>query len=107
MVSNLPSHTAQNVLFTPSGFWELGRTTSLNPVEIAKAFNAGMMESEGSNAPADKYLIDGKYVQYGEVFAEGFQMSKGHNRGPMYRRQKLEMADPGQVRKPRAQAMYT
>jgi hypothetical protein len=52
------------------GWWVLGRTTSLSPLEVAKAFNAPLLRSDqSSNASIDKLLreIGDRRVRYGEV----------------------------------------
>jgi hypothetical protein len=91
------------VIPTFHGFWELVRDMSLNPLEIAKAFNADILDGRGSNASADRLAKDfgSKLVQYGEVVVERYQ-PVGRNRS-VYgnpRARRLEMADPGRIKNP-------
>lgn len=98
------------VVPTFHGFWELGRETSLNPLEIAKAFNADMLWEQGSNRKADSLAKDVKNreVKYGEVVDEGVDDLGLIHTGlrSKYRGRRLELADPSQVREPRVQEMY-
>ncbi|MAD87664.1 MAG: hypothetical protein CL912_32290 [Deltaproteobacteria bacterium] len=54
------------------GFWELGRETSLNPLEVAKAFDAAILWEQGSNAPIKELnkKIRNRVVKYGETVEE-------------------------------------
>ncbi|KAI9822913.1 MAG: hypothetical protein M1832_002938 [Thelocarpon impressellum] len=93
------------VLPTFYGYWTLGRTTSLSPIETAKAFNAPLLRSPDSNAEVDELLdrIGGRRVRYGMVTCKDqgahpndeAMSSSGH---PCERR--LEMANPDHVRSP-------
>ena len=58
------------------GFWELGRPVSLNPLEIARAFGAPLMEGMDGNATPDMVTIErgGMSVRYGAL--ERFGMEK-------------------------------
>lgn len=51
------------------GWWLLGRSVSLSPVEIAKAFRAPMVAEGESNASVDALLgqVGRKKVEYGFV----------------------------------------
>lgn len=51
------------------GWWELGRSVSLNPLETAKAFGAPLFEPANSNADEDQIVkeVGGKKVRYGVV----------------------------------------
>lgn len=55
------------------GWWELGRAVSLNPLEIAKAFDAPILERVNWNATkqqiSDQAVI--KRVRYGAIDADG------------------------------------
>ena len=63
------------VIPTFHGFWEPGRDMSLNPLGIAKAFNADIPDGRSSNTSADRLAKDfgSKLVQYGEVVVERYQ----------------------------------
>lgn len=98
------------VIPTFHGFWELGRETSLNPLEIAKAFNADLLNSGGSNSSAHNLAREARNVdiQYGEVFDDchstGFATGAGHEtsiRGP-----RLGIANPNAVTVPRNRVVY-
>jgi hypothetical protein len=80
------------------GWSKLGRSVSLNPIETAKAFDAPLLRGPGSNAPLRK-LMDGmwaKEVQMGEV--------EDYGPTPVHR---LQLADPVEVRNPRAGVVYS
>ncbi|KAF2185842.1 hypothetical protein K469DRAFT_575576, partial [Zopfia rhizophila CBS 207.26] len=51
------------------GFWELGRKVSLNPLEIARAFGAPLMEGIDGNATSERVVIErgGMAVRYGAL----------------------------------------
>ena len=51
------------------GWWELGRTVSLSPIEIAKAFDAPLLKGRGTNAEIEDLLgeIGSTRVRYGEA----------------------------------------
>ncbi|KAF2643901.1 hypothetical protein P280DRAFT_546780 [Massarina eburnea CBS 473.64] len=51
------------------GFWELGRTVSLNPLEIAKAFGAPLLKGLDGNATPDMITVErgGMSVKYGAL----------------------------------------
>ena len=53
MVFDRKLTTALVLLITPTsmGWWELGHDVSFNPIETAKAFDAPLLSSLGSNAP--------------------------------------------------------
>jgi hypothetical protein len=87
------------------GFWELGRNASLNPLEVAKAFNAEMLRGEGSNSSVSQLTknFGNKQVQYGEVIDEGDWRTPN---GASSNEKRLELADPSRVMKPMRQAMY-
>lgn len=50
------------------GWWELGRSVTLNPIETAKAFEAPLLSGPGSNAPLDELIkAVGKHrIKYGD-----------------------------------------
>jgi hypothetical protein len=71
---------------------------SLSPIEIAKAFNAPLLEGFRSNREAKKILKEagGLEVVYGEVVTPG---SEGEKKS-------LQMANPEFAIKPRAKFTY-
>lgn len=85
-------------------FWDFGREVSLNPLEIAKVFNADMLRDQGSNSALKDMTkqFGEKAVQYGEVVAEGEKL----NGGVRTVRRRLEIADPGRIIEPKARAVY-
>ena len=91
------------VIPTLHGFWELGRQPSLNPLEIAKAFNAEMLRGDGSNTTAAHLTraLGDRRVQYGEVVDDGLVGA------PEVSMPRLELADPSRVIEPRNKVMYT
>lgn len=52
------------------GWWELGRKTSLSPLETAKAFGAPLLRDVDDNATAEQILkrVGQRRVKYGEYF---------------------------------------
>jgi len=101
------------VIPTFNGFWELGRSVSLNPLEIAKAFNPDILEEIGSNA-SSKHLgkIAGtKEVKYGEVIGDTHGRA-GYGSGReqdelRFRRRRLELAVPNRTKAPELGAVYS
>ncbi|KAM0460082.1 hypothetical protein ACHAO4_002212 [Trichoderma viride] len=59
------------LLITPTfyGWWLLGRNVSLNPIEIAKAFDAPLLRGPGSNVPQNKLaqIVGARKLKVGEV----------------------------------------
>jgi hypothetical protein len=92
------------VVPTLHGFWELGRQPSLNPLEIAKAFNAEMLRDDGSNAKAARLTkkLGDRRVQYGELVDDDLGIIGGQN----FRRRRLELADPSRVIEPSNNVVY-
>ncbi|KAI9729176.1 MAG: hypothetical protein M1834_007083 [Cirrosporium novae-zelandiae] len=84
------------------GWWELGRETSMSPVEIAKAFGAPLLANVDSNATARQMLaeVGGKKVRYGEVTTQ-FEVS---SMGGLKRC--LTISEEGLVRRPTAGGTY-
>jgi hypothetical protein len=95
------------VIPTFHGFWEMGREASLNPLEIAKAFNAEMLYEQSSNAPIRRLAksIKNRKVKYGEVVDVNFDalglVVKGGRQG-----RRLELADPSRIREPVVRELY-
>jgi Protein of unknown function (DUF3176) len=52
-----------------NGFWEIGRDVSLNPIEVAKAFDAPLLKEAGSNSTIGqlRQQVGDFKVRYGEV----------------------------------------
>lgn len=93
------------------GFWELEREISLNPLEIAKAFNAQMLRGKSSNAAISRFDKEGlgRKVQYGEVIDDQGDMPteyRGAVEGPRFRGRRLEIADPNRINRPAFNEMY-
>jgi len=80
------------------GWWQLGRKMSLSPIEIAKAFNAPLLEGFRSNSEVKKILKEGGGLEvvYGEVVMPG---SEGEKKS-------LQMANPEFAIRPRAKFAY-
>jgi hypothetical protein len=92
------------------GWWELGRTVSLSPLEIAKAFNAPLLAQVGSNFDLSNTKQLGPLatarVQYGEKLNEQAYTTGyvGEGMEPHGRRLVLSLA--GEVKRPVAGAAY-
>ncbi|KAN0095144.1 hypothetical protein V8E51_015855 [Hyaloscypha variabilis] len=80
------------------GWWQLGRKMSLSPIEIAKAFNAPLLEGFRSNREVKKILKEAGELEvvYGEVVMPG---SEGEKKS-------LQMANPEFAIRPRANFTY-
>ena len=78
------------------GWWNLGRTASLNPIEIAKAFGAPGLRSEDANAEAEELIkeIGTRQVRYGAI-------SSGRDGEGSMELARLGMGRPKHVRMPR------
>ena len=86
------------------GWWRLGRSVSLSPIEVAKAFDAPALGSSDSNATATYLLkeVGDRHLQYGAVNSRLFAMGAGADGT-----EKLVMAEPGAVRVPTDGHRYT
>ena len=85
------------VVPTFSGYWRLGRSVSMSPIEVAKAFAAPLLKQADPNSTA-KELVDevGRVdVQYGAVTAHGDEQ-----------KMVLKMAKPGTVSAPEAGQVF-
>jgi hypothetical protein len=92
------------VIPTFHGFWDLDRDISLNPLEIAKAFNVDILCYQGSNASAstlDKHAKS-REIKYGEVVDDGLRglRLRGAESVPRFRGRRLEIADASRVKNP-------
>jgi hypothetical protein len=67
------------VTVTFIGFWHIGRDISLNPIEIAKAFNAPLLRSHDSNATARVLFheLGSRPARYGAVVVDQKIMTEG------------------------------
>jgi hypothetical protein len=81
------------------GWWELGRHVTLDPIEIAKAFDAPMFQGPGSNAPLWQLVKDHgmRGVRYGEA--------EGYNNGQLVKRQ-LKLGNPHEIMRPTPGTTY-
>jgi len=88
----------------------MGRQTSLDPLEIAKAFNAELLEEDRSNAPAHHLTkgVRGRKMRYGEVTRIDAEFDSLRSGGLGLRhRARLEIADPSRVKEPEFRTLYT
>lgn len=87
------------VLPTFMGWWELGRRVTLNPIELAKSFDAPLLSGPGSNAPLRELVqtMGMRNVRYGEV--------DGYGSGQVSRRV-LKFGDPGELVRPTPGTLY-
>lgn len=95
------------VIPTFNGFWQLGRSVSLNPLEIAKAFNPDVLDGIGSNASSkhlDK-IVGSRNVKYGEVLLGLLKDGREQER-LTFRGGRLGLADPCTVREPESQVLH-
>ena len=83
------------------GWWELGRNTSLSPLETAKAFGAPLLRDVDGNATATQILkkVGDRRVKYGETFGsgregEGFLIPRKGLRG------RLQIVEEARARSP-------
>ncbi|KAE8444208.1 hypothetical protein EG329_000805 [Mollisiaceae sp. DMI_Dod_QoI] len=85
------------VLPTFTGWWVLGRSFSLNPIETAKAFDAPLLNGPGSNAPLHELVqtMGMRNVRYGEI-----------ERGNGDPRRELKLADPQDIVRPTPGTVY-
>ncbi|KAF7189152.1 hypothetical protein HII31_09574 [Pseudocercospora fuligena] len=91
------------VLATFNGFWLLGRSVTMSPIETAKAFNAPLLAQEHPNAEVQE-LVKGagmKPVRYGQVVDMSQTSYKGADDGIAdtveLRDFKLAIEDPANV----------
>ncbi|KAF2163554.1 hypothetical protein M409DRAFT_68463 [Zasmidium cellare ATCC 36951] len=98
------------VLITFNGFWLLGRSVTMSPIETAKAFNAPLLAQEHPNAEVNE-LVKGagmKPVRYGQVvdmsqsggqteFDKGADFGHGQMDTVELRQLQLALADPASV----------
>jgi hypothetical protein len=98
------------------GWWELGRTTTLSPFEIAKAFNARCLGGEGdedsgvvggsagvsSNANVEEIVkrVGEKQIAYGIVAEKVESPARQFNEIPPSGKRRLEIAESARVERP-------
>ncbi|KAF2027386.1 hypothetical protein EK21DRAFT_72062 [Setomelanomma holmii] len=91
------------------GWWDLGRTVSLSPLEIAKAFDAPLLAQVGSNLDLshNKHLgaIATARVRYGAKINEQ-DYSTQYASGQIHQRRRLVMGVAGEVRSPTAKEPF-
>ncbi|KUJ06293.1 uncharacterized protein LY89DRAFT_412521 [Mollisia scopiformis] len=80
------------------GWWELGRSVTLNPLETAKAFDAPLLRGPGSNPPlpALMRIVGSRNAKFGEVETYADE----------HVRRQLKVADPVEVARPQDGIMY-
>lgn len=92
------------IMPTFAGWWELGRSVTLSPLETAKAFDAPLLRGPGSNAPLTELV---KAVGSREVrWAELERFGNTDDRVPVATG-RLVLADPAEVVRPRKGEIYT
>jgi hypothetical protein len=92
------------------GWWQLGRTVSLSPLEIAKAFDSPLLSQIGSNLDLSENknlgYVAGMRLQYG-VRADDQAYSTQYAGGHMnHQRRRLVIGQVGYVGKPNAGDHY-
>ncbi len=78
------------------GWWHVGRTVSMSPVETAKAFRAPMLKNADSNADADMLVkeLGDRPIRYGAAATSGSQFDR------------LEISEPQFIRTPHAEQTF-
>lgn len=91
-----------------AGWWELGRTFSMNPVETAKAFDAPLLAGPGSNAQLSVLVgaVGARRVMLGEVVEVWEAGTAGGARGADVVRRRLRFGDPAEVVPPTKGTLY-
>jgi hypothetical protein len=77
------------------GWWKIGRSVTLNPIEIAKAFDAPFFQGPGSNFTGSELVrtTGSRLLRYGEAEGEGSK-------------RQLKLADPQEISRPTPGAVY-
>jgi len=80
-------------------WWELDHSVTLDPIEIAKAFDTPLLQGSGSNAPLSELIrtMGPRELRLGDT--------ETHTGTPMEMRE-LKLADPVEVTMPRAGVVY-
>jgi hypothetical protein len=88
------------ILITFWGFWDLGRSSSLSPLEIAKAFDAPLLSDVLSNSSGREIekIEGGRKVRYGAIDEDFENASSEDTRTG--ERQRLVVADVATLGKP-------
>lgn len=92
------------VTSTATGFHGLGRPVSLSPVEIATAFGSPLLQKPGTSNMTIVELLTaykGTRIQYLSTDGSGTEDMTGDSK------KRLQLTDPGQGTKPRAQETFT
>ncbi|KAI4595601.1 hypothetical protein KJ359_006590 [Pestalotiopsis sp. 9143b] len=100
----IAASAAAFVAWTAAGFQALGRPVSLSPVEIATAFDSPLLQKPGtSNITVAELLTayKGTRIQYLSTDGSGAEGMTGDSK------KRLQLTDPGQGTKPRAQETFT
>lgn len=94
-----------SVIATFYGWWRLGRSLSMNPFEIGKAFRAPMLEDAGSNVSFDTFPahLKNSRIRYGSVPSE---TESGVGSTDVSRANRLVIGAVGEVSPPKDQCMY-
>ncbi|KAE9377308.1 hypothetical protein N431DRAFT_331034 [Stipitochalara longipes BDJ] len=81
------------------GWWQIGRSVTLNPIEIAKAFDAPFFQGPGSNATEQEIVQNtgSRSLRYGEADGQGSAEQS---------RRQLKLADPHEISTPTPWAVY-
>jgi hypothetical protein len=92
------------------GWWQLGRTATLGPLEIAKAFDAPLLAQVGSNVNLSDNRnlgdVGATKIQYG-VRADEAAYTTQYAGGQMnQQRRRLVIGPAGQVRRPNAGDLF-
>ncbi|KAI9887435.1 MAG: hypothetical protein M1823_000772 [Watsoniomyces obsoletus] len=99
------------VIPTFYGYWILGRTVSMSPVETAKAFNAPLLRSMDSNAEVQHLLkeVGSRPARYGMISITDGKAITNDVALPYDHplEQRLEMASQDYVRPPNTGGRYT
>lgn len=105
MVASIVLTTVLVLLVTPTftGWWELGRDVSLNPIETAKAFDAPLLSGPGSNAPLKELTraVGLRRVKWG-----GVQIVEAEHDGSLKSKNMLIFGDSADVTPPTRGTVY-
>lgn len=85
------------------GWWELGRSVTLNPIETAKAFEAPLLSGPGSNAPLKELIRDADKhrIKYGD-----FSVIEEKTNGLKVVRRQLVFREANEVTTPKNGFVY-
>jgi hypothetical protein len=85
------------------GWWELGRKTTLSPLETAKAFGAPILREVNDNATVEQILrqVGKRRIRYGKILVSG-RAGEEFLVPRKALRSRLQMADERSARRPEA-----